>query len=154
MFCLPVCIYKHHTVCSAWGDQKGELSPLELELQMLWAALWVLGTKAGSFGRTLIHRAIIQPTVHFQTCMDISITVCFLEINGLFKIQYKEIIFKKCDKLYFCQSFVSHSQLLLHIPKDKGTCWNSWNVCEGWSYIGYTIKFVCYKYILLYWFLI
>lgn len=145
VFCLSACIYKHHIMCSTWGDQKGELNPLELELQMLWGALWVLGIEAGPFGRTLIHRATFQLTIYFQTCMDISITVCFLEINGLFKIQYKEIIFKKCDKPYFCLIFVPHSQLLLHIPRDKGTCWNNWNACEGWSYIGYTIKSGWYK---------
>lgn len=74
-------------VCSAYGGQKRELDPLELELYMVISQpVWVLGTKLGTSVRaicTLIHGADSLATPSFScnsilfshmTCSILSVT--------------------------------------------------------------------------------
>lgn len=50
---MHACEYVRHVHAQAHGNEKGTYNPLELELQALWATLWVLGSKSGSSTRAV-----------------------------------------------------------------------------------------------------
>lgn len=121
VLCPPACMYVPHIVCSAWGDQRrrnessGTWFTNDYELPCGW---W--GWRLGPLEEQLSRDSSFHTMIHFLTCTEISITVCFYDIN-VFKYNIKKSIFKKCDKPYFCLSFVPDSQLLLHTHKHKDT---------------------------------
>lgn len=79
---MHVCMYVCVWTCMPWaqGCQKRALDALELELQWLWATMWMPGTEPGSSTRTssALDCRAISPAPSFVIYWDLTWIFCHL----------------------------------------------------------------------------